>query len=34
MCQLDAGDTYFDIHVEADEHHSIMGMAFIEHREA
>ncbi|PMB06400.1 iron-containing redox enzyme family protein [Fischerella thermalis CCMEE 5273] len=30
MHELGAGDTYFDIHVEADEHHSIMGMDYIE----
>lgn len=30
MRQLGAGDPYFDIHVEADEHHSIMGMDYIE----
>lgn len=30
MRELGAGDTYFDIHVEADEHHSIMGMAHLE----
>ncbi|MHB8414335.1 MAG: iron-containing redox enzyme family protein [Acidiferrobacteraceae bacterium] len=30
MRTLGAGDTYFDIHVEADEHHSIMGMAHLE----
>ena len=30
MHQLGAGDPYFDVHVEADEHHSIMGMNYIE----
>jgi hypothetical protein len=30
MHELGAGDEYFDIHVEADEHHSIMGMDYIE----
>ncbi|AFY56468.1 hypothetical protein Riv7116_4028 [Rivularia sp. PCC 7116] len=30
MHELGAGDSYFDIHVEADEHHSIMGMDYIE----
>lgn len=29
MRSLNAGDTYFDIHVEADEHHSIMGLEYI-----
>ena len=30
MYQLGVGDPYFDIHVEADEHHSIMGMDYLE----
>ncbi|MHB1950518.1 MAG: iron-containing redox enzyme family protein [Acidiferrobacteraceae bacterium] len=30
MHALGVGDAYFDIHVEADEHHSIMGMAHLE----
>jgi len=30
MRQIGAGDPYFDIHVEADEHHSIMGLEYIE----
>lgn len=30
MHSIGAGDIYFDIHVEADEHHSIMGMDHIE----
>ncbi|MGH2412351.1 MAG: iron-containing redox enzyme family protein [Microcystaceae cyanobacterium] len=30
MHQLGAGDPYFDVHVEADEHHSIMGMDYID----
>jgi hypothetical protein len=30
MHELGAGDIYFDIHVEADEHHSIMGMEHLE----
>jgi len=30
MHEIGAGDPYFDIHVEADEHHSIMGLDFIE----
>ncbi len=30
MHALGAGDNYFDVHVEADEHHSIMGMDYIE----
>lgn len=30
MHELDAGDIYFDIHVEADEHHSIMGLEYIQ----
>ncbi|OZG73933.1 hypothetical protein BTA51_09130 [Hahella sp. CCB-MM4] len=29
MYELDAGDIYFDIHVEADEHHSIMGLEYL-----
>jgi len=30
MHRLGAGDRYFDVHVEADEHHSIMGLEHIE----
>ena len=30
MRSLGAGDVYFDVHVEADEHHSIMGMDYLE----
>lgn len=30
MHEIGAGDAYFDVHVEADEHHSIMGLDFIE----
>lgn len=30
MHEIGAGDTYFDIHVEADEHHSIMGLNYID----
>jgi hypothetical protein len=30
MHEIGAGDVYFDVHVEADEHHSIMGLEFIE----
>lgn len=30
MHELGVGDPYFDVHVEADEHHSIMGMDYIE----
>lgn len=30
MHELGAGDDYFDVHVGADEHHSIMGMEFID----
>jgi len=29
MHELGAGDVYFDVHVEADEHHSIMGLDYI-----
>ncbi len=29
MHALDAGDVYFDIHVGADEHHSIMGLEYL-----
>jgi Iron-containing redox enzyme len=29
MKEIGAGDHYFDIHVEADEHHSIMGLEYI-----
>jgi len=31
--ELGIGHTYFDIHVEADEHHSIMGLKYIEARD-
>jgi hypothetical protein len=30
MHEINSGDAYFDIHVEADTHHSIMGMEYIE----
>ncbi|MDR9894786.1 iron-containing redox enzyme family protein [Aetokthonos hydrillicola Thurmond2011] len=30
MYEINAGDAYFDIHVEADDHHSIMGMEYID----
>lgn len=30
MHDLGAGDDYFDVHVDADEHHSIMGMEFLD----
>lgn len=30
MHRIGAGDEYFDVHVEADEHHSIMGLEYIE----
>jgi len=30
MHSLEVGDDYFDVHVEADEHHSIMGLEYIE----
>lgn len=30
MREIGAGDAYLDIHVEADEHHSIMGLEYIE----
>jgi len=30
MHELGVGDIYFDIHVEADEHHSIMGLEYIQ----
>lgn len=30
MHEIGAGHIYFDVHVEADEHHSIMGLAHIE----
>ncbi len=30
MHSLGVGDDYFDVHVEADEHHSIMGLEYIE----
>ncbi len=30
MHQVGAGDAYFDVHVEADEHHSIMGLEYID----
>jgi len=29
MADLGVGDRYFDVHVEADEHHSIMGLEYI-----
>lgn len=29
MHELGAGDAYFDVHVEADEHHSIMGLEYL-----
>jgi len=29
MHKLGVGDEYFDVHVEADEHHSIMGLDYI-----
>lgn len=34
MHKLGAGDEYFDVHVEADEHHSIIGLDYIEQHEA
>lgn len=34
MHSLGIGDTYFDIHVEADEHHSIMGLDYIDQEDA
>jgi len=34
MHALGAGDFYFDTHVEADEHHSIAGLDFIEVQDA
>ncbi len=34
MHKLGAGHEYFDVHVEADEHHSIMGLDYIEQHEA
>ncbi len=33
MRELGAGDEYFDIHVSADEHHSIMGMEHLQRHE-
>ncbi len=30
MHEIGVGDAYFDIHVGADEHHSIMGLEYIE----
>lgn len=33
MHQIGAGHEYFDVHVEADEHHSIMGLAYIKARD-
>ena len=30
MHKLGVGDAYFDIHIEADEHHSVMGLEYIE----
>jgi hypothetical protein len=29
MHSLGVGDTYFDVHIEADEHHSIMGLEYL-----
>ncbi|HIP48773.1 MAG TPA: hypothetical protein EYG92_07400 [Lutibacter sp.] len=34
MHKLGVGDEYFDVHVEADEHHSIMGLDYITKYEA
>lgn len=34
MHAIGAGDAYFDVHVEADEHHSIMGLEYIEPQSA
>jgi hypothetical protein len=34
MHDIGAGHHYFDVHVEADEHHSIMGLDYIEPQEA
>jgi hypothetical protein len=34
MHELGAGDAYFDVHVEADEHHSIMGLEYIDPQDA
>ena len=33
MHRLGVGDMYFDVHIEADEHHSIMGLAYIDARD-
>lgn len=33
MRELGAGHEYFDVHVEADEHHSIMGLEHVEQRD-
>jgi hypothetical protein len=34
MHKLGVGDEYFDVHVEADEHHSIMGLDYIEQHDS
>jgi hypothetical protein len=34
MREIGAGDEYFDVHVEADEHHSIMGLDYLEATDA
>ena len=34
MHEIGAGDVYFDVHVEADEHHSIMGLEYIDPQSA
>lgn len=34
MRELGVGDIYFDLHVEADEHHSIMGLDYIDQQDA
>jgi Iron-containing redox enzyme len=34
MHAIGAGDAYFDVHVEADEHHSIMGLEYIARQDA
>lgn len=34
MREIGAGDAYFDVHVEADEHHSIMGLEHIDQHDA
>lgn len=33
MHKVGAGDLYFDVHVEADEHHSIMGLEYIQQQD-